>query len=247
MHVKNGAGVLAAEQGDFDAAARATSRPALELARALGAHEPRIAGAVTNLATLAIYAGDYEDAIARYEEAAAISRELGDERQLSLVLQNVGIAHEGAGHRDRAIEALEESLALASAGRRPGHMASTQRTLARLLLDDDPRARAGAPAREPGDRARIARRPQRDRRAVGDGSPRRPAGARHGSAVLWGAAGALRAGTGAIRQPDDEIWAGRAEAALREALGPEFDVALREGAALSATRRSPARYRDGDA
>ena len=52
-------------------------------------------------------------------------------------------------------------------------------------------------------------------------------------AVLWGTAHALRAGSGAIRQPDDAIWADRAEAALREALGPEFDVALSEGAELS--------------
>ena len=93
---------------------------------------------MTNLATLAMYDGDYEAAVARYEEASAIARELGDERQLSLALQNVGIAHEGAGHRDRAIEALEESLALARRVADPSHLVSVQRSLARFLLDDDP-------------------------------------------------------------------------------------------------------------
>ena len=93
---------------------------------------------MTNLATLAMYAGDYEAAIARYEEASAISRELGDDRQLSLALQNVGIAHEGAGHPDRAIEALEESLELARRVADPSHVVSVQRSLARFLLDEDP-------------------------------------------------------------------------------------------------------------
>ena len=45
----------------------------------------------------------------------------------------------------------------------------------------------------------------------------------------------------------DEIWAGRAEAGLREALGPEFDVALREGAALSADEAIALALSDGDA
>ena len=123
---------------------------------------------MTNLATLAMYAGDYADAIARYEEASEVSRELGDERQLSLALQNVGIAHEGAGHRDRAIDALEESLALARRVADPSHLASTQRSLARVLLDEDP-ARALALLHESLAARAGGRRPQRDRRGAGDG------------------------------------------------------------------------------
>ena len=53
-------------------------------------------------------------------------------------------------------------------------------------------------------------------------------------ALLWGAAGALRSESGAIRQPDEEAWASGAAAALREALGPdEFESGVVEGAALS--------------
>jgi predicted ATPase len=231
MHVRNGAGILAAEQGDF-AAARAHFEATLELARALG-HRARIAGAVTNLATLAMYDGDYDDAVARYEEASELSRELGDERQLSLALQNVGIAHEGAGHRDRAIEALEESLILARRVADPSHVASVQRSLARFLLDDDP-ARALAflhesldLAREHADRNAIVELLETASAAAcgrGDAST---------GALLWGAAGALRAESGAIRQPDEEAWASGAEAALREALGPDaFASGVVEGAAM---------------
>ena len=232
MHVKNGAGILAAEQGDFEAA-RAYFEATLELARELE-HRPRIASSVTNLATLAMYAGDYEAAVARYEEASVISRELGDERQLSLALQNVGIAHEGAGHRDRAIEALEESLELARRVADPSHVVSVQRSLARFLLDDDPvRALAFLHeslelAREYADRNAIVELLE-TASAVAAGRGDASTGA-----LLWGAAGALRAESGAIRQPDEEAWASGAEAALREALGPdEFESGVVEGAALS--------------
>ena len=232
MHVKNGAGILAAEQGDFEAA-RAHFEATLELARALE-HGPRIAGAVTNLATLAMYAGDYEVAVARYEEASVVARELGDERQLSLALQNVGIAHEGTGHRDRAIEALEESLALARRVADPSHLASTQRSLARVLLEDEP-VRALALLHE----SLALAREHADRNAVVETlETASAAAAGRGDAVtgalLWGAAGALRAESGAIRQPDEEAWASGAEAALRVALGPDgFESGVVEGAALS--------------
>jgi tetratricopeptide (TPR) repeat protein len=224
MHVENGAGVLAAEQGDF-AAARAHFETALATARALE-HRPRIAGTVTNLATLAMYAGDYEAAVARYEEASVFSRELGDERQVSLAMQNVGIAHEGAGHRDRAIEALEESLALARRVADPSHLASTQRSLARMLLDED-RERALALLHESLEIAHDLG----DRNAIVEALETAAAAA--ADPQLMGAAAALRADAGAIRQPDEEAWFGRAEAALRETLGEEaFRAALARGATL---------------
>jgi predicted ATPase/DNA-binding SARP family transcriptional activator len=231
MHVENGAGVLAAEQGDFEAA-RAHFETSLELARA-HAHRARIAGTVTNLATLAMYAGDYEDAVARYEEASEVARELGDERQLSLAMQNVGIAHDGAGHRDRAIEALEESLALARRVADPSHLASVQRSLARMLLEEHP-ARALALLHESLELAHE----HADRNAIVEAlETASAAAAGRGDAVtgalLWGTAGALRAESGATRQPDEEAWASRAEAALRDALGAEFEPAVREGAALT--------------
>jgi len=52
-------------------------------------------------------------------------------------------------------------------------------------------------------------------------------------AMLIGAAGALRAQAGAMRQPDDTAWFEPTEAELREALGDaEYAAAVTEGAAM---------------
>ena len=219
----NGAGV----RGDF-VASRRYFEASVELARAIGAHE-RAARGSGNLAVLSIYEGDHETGIRLYEEAATIAREGGDERTLSLMLQNLGLAHEAAGNLERAVELVEESVAIAPRGGNLAHITSTKRTLARLLIDTD-RERALSLLRES---LQIAQS-LADANAIVDALEISATAAdAHTGAVLWRAADALRAGSGAIRPPDDEIWAGRAEAKLREALGPEFDVALREGAELS--------------
>ena len=52
-------------------------------------------------------------------------------------------------------------------------------------------------------------------------------------ATLIGAAGALRAQAGAMRQPDDAAWFAPTEAALRDALGEaEFVESVETGAAM---------------
>ncbi|MET0730386.1 MAG: hypothetical protein ABWZ03_04270, partial [Solirubrobacterales bacterium] len=54
-------------------------------------------------------------------------------------------------------------------------------------------------------------------------------------ARLWGAAAALRAVAGMVRQPDEADWASRVETALRAELGDDgFARAAAEGADLSA-------------
>ena len=131
----NGAGVLAAEQGDF-AAARAHFDESLELARARGARHDE-SRASSNLGVLAVYAGDDAEAIRRYEHAAAIARELGDERTLALLLQNLGPVHAGLGHRERAVALHEEGLVAAAPLGDPALVQSLQRGLARLLIDEE--------------------------------------------------------------------------------------------------------------
>jgi tetratricopeptide (TPR) repeat protein len=207
MHAVNGAGILTAEQGDF-IAAREHFEAALGLARRLGARD-RIAGTVTNLANLAMYAADHETAVRRYQEATEIARELGDERALSLAIQNLGIAHEGAGQHARAIAALEESVALAERAADPGHLASTQRTLARLLLDHD-RPRALALLRD----SLTVADDLADRNAIIESLETTAAAA--GDPALLGAAEALRTASGAIRPPDEQAWFDRVEAQLAD-------------------------------
>ena len=221
----NGAGVMAGEQGDFDAA-RGRFDEMLALARETGSLD-REAVVGSNLANLAIYEGDYAEAILRYEQSAKILRDLGDERGLSLVLQNLGLAHAGAGDRDTAIEYLRQSVTIARRAGDPVHLSSTLRSLGRLQVQED-RGRsmlheALEIARDLGDHPGIVEILETLAAAA---DPRT-------GAMLIGAAGALRAQSGAMRQPDDTAWFTPTEAALREALGDdEFFQAVDAGAAM---------------
>ena len=108
----------------------------LELARELD-DGYRAARVGSNLGTLALFAADFDAAIAHYAESVDYMRALDDPRALSLVVQNLGIAHHGAGHHEQAIELLTESLDLARISEDPAHISSVLRTLGRFLLDDD--------------------------------------------------------------------------------------------------------------
>jgi tetratricopeptide (TPR) repeat protein len=224
----NGAGVIAAEHGDFPAA-RVHFETALQLARELGLRD-RIARIGSNLGSLEMYAGDYETAIARYQEATAFAREIGNARSVSLMLQNLGIAHDVAGHADAAIRYLDESVTLAHDAADPAHLTSAQILLARLLFEREPE-RADALLRESLQRAHELS----DANAL----PACLETAAHVlggviGAQLWGAAGALRAAAGAARQPDELHWSDAAEAALRHEIGDAaFAQAAREGAQLT--------------
>ena len=84
-------------------ASRATSPPrkalfeeSLALAREAGDGN-RAARVSGNLGNLALYEDDYDEAIERYEEATAFCARVDDERGLSLMLQNLGIAHARPG------------------------------------------------------------------------------------------------------------------------------------------------------
>ena len=200
------AGVMAGEAGDFDAA-KTHFTEALGLARELG-DRARVARLESNLGTLAMYADDYEEAVARYEAGALISWEIGDPYGLSLMTQNLGIANEGLGRREQAIALLEESVELAHRAADPAHTASALRSLARVLLaGDTDRARAMelirdslVRTRELGDRPGMIECLETVAFVAGrSGDPRT-------GALLIGAAEAGRAAAGSIRQPDETTW-----------------------------------------
>jgi tetratricopeptide (TPR) repeat protein len=231
LRTANGAGILAAEQGDFDAA-RVLFEDALARTRALGIRE-REARIVSNLGVLAVYRGDFATAIALYAEATAIARELGDERAVSLYTQNLGIVHDEVGNVDEAIALLRESVEIARRVGEPAHLTSTEESLARVLLDADEED-AMALLRLALERAHGIRDSYG---LVGCLETAAAAATRrgepHSGAQLWGAADALREERGTTRQPDEQRFGERIEAELRAALGPEgYAAALAEGARL---------------
>ena len=226
---RNGAGILAAEMGDFEIA-RGYFEESLALAHETGERE-REARAGNNLGILALYAGDFDTAVSRYEAAMELARELGDDRTISLMAQNLGLAYDGAGRPEEAIALMEESLKLAHGADDPAHLSSTMRALARTLLAVRPRALAHTAALRPrrsptsiGDNNAIA--PCLDTAAALSEDPR-------AGAQMWGAADQLRREAGAIRQPDETAFAAQVESTLRGALGDEgFAAAVAEGAAM---------------
>jgi tetratricopeptide (TPR) repeat protein len=228
----NGAGAVAGEQGDF-AASKTFFEQSLALAEANG-NDYRAARVSGNLGNLALYALDYDEAIARVDAGTAFMREVESPRGLSLMLQNLGIAHAAAGHRARAVELLTESVEVARRAGDPAHISSTLRTLARLLLDGDELG----PALELLHEALRLSRELNERPGLTESLETLSAvavrkGDPHTAALLLGAAGALREAAGGMRQPDEEPWVQAIVDELRQALGDDgFAAAEATGAEL---------------
>ncbi|HEY6892511.1 MAG TPA: BTAD domain-containing putative transcriptional regulator [Solirubrobacter sp.] len=229
MSAANSAGILAGEQGDF-ATAKPLFEECLALAIADGARFYQ-ARAESNLAILAMYESDYATAIRRFEESAAISLEIGDERMHALLVQNLGLAYDGDGNREKAVAVLEEGLVSARKTDDRALVMSFKRGLARILIDTDG-ARAGVLMRE----ALVGSQEIGDLNGIVDCLETAAALAAdaHTATRLWGAAAALRTEAGASRQPDEVAFAERMETRLRAELGPEaFALTVREGTDLS--------------
>ena len=161
-------------------------------------------------------------------------RAIGHARGLSLMLQNLGIANAEAGHRERAVELLTESVAVARRAGDPAHVSSTLRTLARLLLDaDEP-----GPALEMLHEAMQLSHSLNERPGLTESLETLSAvaarqGDPHTGALLIGAAGALRTAAGGIRQPDEDAWVQGSSPTCATALGDDgFAAAEAEGSEL---------------
>ena len=233
LQAVNGAGVLAAEQGDF-AGARAHFEEGLSLGRELADSE-QLARIYSNLGNLAIYEDDIDGAVSLYERSTEQWRELGDDRGLSLILQNLGIAHARAGRLERAVGLLRESVDMARRAGDPSHTASALRTLGRMLLQHDG---DDAAVLELLHESLLLSRDLTDRPGIVETLETLAAVAgRRGDpgtgALLIGTAEAARATAGATRQPDEDAWVLDTEIALRRALGEQaYAEALGEGGRL---------------
>ena len=199
----NGAGVLAAEQGDFEAA-ESFFEPALVLVRGLEDHE-RTANVLVNLGNLGLFARDFGRARRLYEESIQYAALSGSPEVEAIARENLGLLALDLGDLPQAVELLEESARLATeAGDDRGQSSST-RALAAALLESGETAAA---------RERLVESLELARRlgelngiaycldtfaglAIAEGDPER-------AACLFGAADGLRSSIGALRPPDQQ-------------------------------------------
>ena len=228
----NGLGVILGEQGDFDAAKDAFGH-ALSDAGAANDDE-RLAGALLNLATIAHYARDYDEAERRYAEVVVIQERTGSRHNMLITIHNSGCTALFRGDLDTALARFEECEPLARELDQGWLLASVLRWRSWLLI------RRGAAAAAPpllaesldlvlaGGHAKGLAETYETTAAVllalGD-----PAG----TATLLGAAESIHGEIGA-RSPDLDTLVAEVEREAREQLGDGFDAAVAAGRALPA-------------
>jgi len=205
-------GILAAEQGDFDAARREFTAAAEE-ARVVGATRA-LSSALVNLGNLSFFGGDAEVARDLYMESIQHFVALGDVRGQALANENIGLL---ALTADDAAEAVSWLTAARDLAREAGddlEVGSASRSLAAAMIELGEVTEATALlveglgiARELGDTLGIA--VCLETFAGLAATTREPTRA----ATLFGASDVARASIGARRQPDHEIlyerWLGR--------------------------------------
>jgi predicted ATPase len=227
----NGAGILAGEQGDFEASQR-FFEVALGLARESG-NEKRISSTLTNLGNIALFQRDYERARALYEEGAAVALDAGLVRPASVARENLALVLMGLGELDAAVQVFEETLATARELQATHDVATRLRALARALIERRETARPRELLAESLELTRELKEPRGladcleaiAGLAVATGEP--------GEAVaLFGAADALRQSIGGLRPPDQQPWFERVSEQASVALGDEFEAAFERGRAL---------------
>ena len=108
-----GASHLALWQGDVDEGEQLASR-LLEISRSTEDNQA-CAAATHILALVATRRGEWERAVALFEESLALGRSGGDPWLVSAILNNLGTVYLGSGDHERAIALFEESLSIGEA------------------------------------------------------------------------------------------------------------------------------------
>jgi predicted ATPase/DNA-binding SARP family transcriptional activator len=200
----NMAGILAGEQGEFDAA-RARFEAALADARA-SVSTRVISSALVNLGNLAFFGGELEVARDLYKESIEHFVSLGDTRGQALAKENVGLMALTAGDVPEAVTWLTEALELAREVGDDREIGAASRSLAAAMIELGEGAQATtllaeslALARELGEPHGIAVCLDTFAGLAATG------GEVERAATLFGASDAARASIGAKRQPDSQI------------------------------------------
>jgi predicted ATPase/DNA-binding SARP family transcriptional activator len=199
----NSAGLLAAEQGEFESARTAFDQ-ALELARELG-DQSQIAAALANLGNLAFFEGNSEEARRLYRESLETALALGDLRRQAVACENLGLLELDGDRPGEAVQLLQEAVASARSSGDEHQVASSLRALAAARLEmrelecaDDHLGESLELAQRIGDLIIVA---QGLETAAGIAGVR---GDAERAAHLFGAADAVREGIGVIRPPDEQ-------------------------------------------
>ncbi len=200
----NMAGILAGEQGEFDAA-RVNFNAALEDARAVGSTRT-ISTALVNLGNLAFFGGELDAARDLYKESIEYFVALGDVRGEALAKENVGLMTLTADDVPEAVTWLTAALELAREVGDDREIGAASRSLAAAMIELGETTNAAsllaeslAVAREVGEPHGIAVCLDTFAGlAATSGEVKR-------AATLFGASDAVRASIGAQRQPDGQI------------------------------------------
>ncbi len=197
-------GILAGEQGDFDAA-RVKFQAALADARAVEATRS-ISSALVNLGNMAFYGGDLDAARDLYKESIEHFASLGDLRGQALAKENVGLMALTADDVPEAVTWLTDALELAREVGDDREVAAASRSLAAAMIELGETVQATnllaeslALARGLGEAHGIAVCLETFAGISATG------GDVERAATLFGASDAARASIGAQRQPDQQI------------------------------------------
>ena len=232
----NGLGILVAQQGDFEEAAKLFAE-SLELARTLD-NPQRIANALSNLGNVRLYQGRLDEARTAYLEAADVWRHAGDRQGIVTSAQNLANLELVAGHLDDAFARFDETIALARELDDALLLSGLLRDYARGLIEAERVADAGTALAE-------AYPIMRDFGHLWDVAGALElyaaiAAARdkaERAATLLGAAARIRSSIGALHRLDQTAVVERTLAAVREQLGePAFADAYARGQQLPLER-----------
>jgi tetratricopeptide (TPR) repeat protein len=197
-------GILAGEQGDFEAA-RASFEAALEDARAAGATRA-ISRSLSNLGNIAFFQGELDTARDLYQESIDYFAKLGDVHGQAVATENIGLMALTAGDIPEAVTWLTEALELAREVGDDHEVASASRSLAAAMIELGEPAQAKNLVTESLTLARELGEPHGIAVCLETfAGISVTAGDAERAAQLFGASDAVRASIGAQRQPDQQI------------------------------------------
>jgi non-specific serine/threonine protein kinase len=200
----NMSGILAGEQGEFDAA-RARFEAALEAAHAVGATRV-ISSALVNLGNLSFFGGELDAARDLYKESIEYFASLGDIRGQALAKENVGLMALTAGDVPEAVTWLTAALEQAREVGDDREIGAASRSLAAAMIELGNSAEATSLLAESLALARELGEPHGIAVCLDTfAGLAATVGEVDRAAKLFGASDAARASIGAKRQPDHQI------------------------------------------